>query len=88
MAEKNVTRGAAGRFATSVAVLLAAEAVAGMAASMGTYVGEKYKAWRKRRDERIRREARQGKGKKRKPKGKGSSRAPSKRRKKTTKKAA
>ncbi len=90
MADKNVNRGdtALGRFGTSVLVLVAAEAVLGLAHGAGSYVGEKYKAWRKSRDERIRREARQGKGKKRKPKSKTSGRSASEKAKRKAKKKA
>jgi ATPase subunit of ABC transporter with duplicated ATPase domains len=87
MVEKNASRGGVmGRFAGSVAVLVAADAVISMAHGCGMYVGGKYKAWRKRRDERIRREARQGK-KKRKRKN-ASGRASSKKAKKGSKKKA
>lgn len=67
MAKENAGRGShVGRFAASVAVLVAADAVISMAHGAGTYVGEKYKAWRKRRDDRLRREAQKGKRKKKK----------------------
>lgn len=69
MADKSANRGKfAGRFAASVAVLVAADAVISLAHGAGTFVGEKYKAWRKRRDDRLRRETSKGKRKKKKKK--------------------
>ncbi len=74
MAKENAgRRNAAGRFAASVGIIVAADAVISLAHGAGTYVGEKYKAWRKRRDDRIAREARKGKKKKKKKNGAGRS---------------
>ena len=91
MAKENAGRGgAAGRFAASVGIIVAADAVISMAHGAGIYVGEKYKAWRKRRDDRLRREARKGKKKKKKKKKNGPGRSSKKtsKKKKTTKKKA